>query len=309
MEYSAIVAQLEVKMKIGFIGLGIMGSRMAANLQQQGHQLVVFNRSPEKTIPLVEKGAIKADTIAEVASQVEILFTMLAHPEAVKETALGQQGFLTHLAPNSLWVDCSTVHPSFSRDMAREATEKQIRFLDAPIAGSKNQAQQAQLAFLVGGEETDFQQCKSCFESMGNKVLHVGANGMGSALKLVLNHLLATSMLAFSEGLILGESLGIDREILLNLLIGSPIAAPYLAMKRPKIENDDYETEFPLQWMQKDLQMVSIAAYESNVAMPLGNTAKEVYRLGLQKGLGEQDFSAIYAFLREGSGCDRVGGV
>ncbi|MEM9539209.1 MAG: NAD(P)-dependent oxidoreductase [Cyanobacteria bacterium P01_E01_bin.42] len=307
--YSAIVAQWEVKMKIGFIGLGIMGSRMAANLQQQGYQLVIFNRSPEKAIPLIEKGAIEAKNPAKVASQVEILFTMLAHPEAVKETALGKDGFLAHLAPNSLWVDCSTVHPSFSREMAREAREKQIRFLDAPVAGSKNQAQEAQLVFLVGGEETDFQQCQPLLDKMGKKVVRMGENGMGSAFKLVLNHLLATSMAAFSEGLILGEALGISRETLLNSLIGSPVTAPYLALKRTKLENDDYEAEFPLQWMQKDLQMVSLAAYESNVAMPLGNAAKEIYRLCLQRGLGEQDFSAIYGFLKEGSGCDRSASV
>ncbi|MBP0021546.1 MAG: NAD(P)-dependent oxidoreductase [Cyanobacteria bacterium SBLK] len=293
-------------MKIGFIGLGIMGSRMAANLQQQGHPLVIFNRSPEKAIPLVKKGATQVNTPAEVAKHADILFTMLAHPEAVTETALGKDGFLVHFTPNSLWVDCSTVHPSFSREMAREAHEKKIRFLDAPVAGSKNQAQQAQLVFLVGGEEADFQECQPLLETMGKKVIRMGENGMGSAFKLVLNHLLATSMAAFSEGLILGEALGISLETLLNILVGGPVAAPYLALKRSKLENDDYEAEFPLQWMQKDLQMVSLAAYESNVAMPLGNTAKEMYRLCLQRGLGEQDFSAIYAFLKEGSGGDRV---
>jgi 3-hydroxyisobutyrate dehydrogenase-like beta-hydroxyacid dehydrogenase len=137
-------------MKVGFIGLGIMGSRMAANLQKAGHYLVVFNRSADKASSLVKEGARWADTPAAVAEQVEVLFTMLAHPEAVKDMALGDNGFLDRLRPDALWVDCSTVNPSFSRQMAEEARSRKIRFLDAPVTGSKGQAAKGELVFWWG---------------------------------------------------------------------------------------------------------------------------------------------------------------
>src|SRR5882757_11129962 len=124
-------------MKIGFIGLGIMGSRMAANLQKAGCSLVVYNRTREKAETLVAGGAIWADSPAALAAQVEIVFTMLASPEAVREAALGKDGFLSHLASSRLWVDCSTVNPSFSKEMAAQAQARDVRFLDTPVTGSK----------------------------------------------------------------------------------------------------------------------------------------------------------------------------
>src|SRR6266851_2667402 len=123
-------------MKVGFIGLGTMGSRMAANLQKGGHQLVVFNRTREAAASLISRGATWADTPASVGEEAEVLFTMLAHPAAVREAALGKNGFLHRLRPGTLWVDCSTVNPSFSREMASEAQTRMVRFLDAPVSGS-----------------------------------------------------------------------------------------------------------------------------------------------------------------------------
>src|SRR5947209_10097625 len=134
-------------MKIGFIGLGIMGSRMAANLQKHGHSLVVFNRTREKAEPLMAEGAVWADSPAALALQVEVIFTMLAHPDAVQEAALGEDGFLRHLEPGKMWIDCSTVNPSFSRKIAVEANIKGVRFLGAPVTGSKGQAELAKLTF------------------------------------------------------------------------------------------------------------------------------------------------------------------
>src|SRR5207237_10039338 len=123
-------------MKIGFIGLGIMGSRMAANLQKHGHSLVVFNRTREKAEALVAEGGKWADSPAALALQVEVIFTMLAHPDAVEEAALGDDGFLRHPRPGQIWIDCSTVNPSFSRKMAAAATARGVRFLGGPVAGS-----------------------------------------------------------------------------------------------------------------------------------------------------------------------------
>lgn len=286
-------------MKVGFIGLGIMGSRMAAQLQRQGYELVVFNRTPAKAAPLINEGAVWADSPAAVGRQVELLFTMLAHPEAVEATALGKDGFLDALPPNSLWVDCSTVNPSFSRRMAEAARVRQVRFLDAPVSGSKKQAGQAELLFMVGGAAADVESCQPLFEGMGSRVLHVGEHGLGTSLKLVVNLLLATSMAAFSEGMVLGQALGLSPELLFKVLLGGPVVAPFVAMKREKLEQGNYEADFPLKWMHKDLQMGAVAAYEAGVATPFSQVVKELYSLASRKGLGQQDFSAIYHFLRE----------
>ncbi len=286
-------------MKIGFIGLGIMGSRMAANLLKNDYSLIIHNRSKEKAEALISAGAVWADTPAEVARQADILITMLAHPEAVREISEGENGFLPTLKAGSLWIDCSTVHPSFAREMAAMASKRNIQYIDAPVAGSKNQAAGAQLVFFAGGKAADMETAAPVFAAMGQKTVHVGNQGMGTALKMVVNLQLATSMAAFSEGIALGESLGLSREMLLNALIGGPVAPPYLAMKKENLLNDTYPVEFPLQWMQKDLHMAAIAAYESGTAMPLANLSKEIYRMAVQDGFGENDFSAIFGFMKK----------
>jgi len=287
-------------MKIGFIGLGIMGSRMAANLQKGGHDLVVHNRSRTKAALLVAGGAAWADSPAEVAANSEVVFTMLAHPAAVEEAATGPAGIFSGLAPGRLWVDCSTVNPSFSKRMAEQARAGGIRFLDAPVTGSKEPAASGKLAFWVGGPEYDLAACRPLLECMGSKVVHCGGPGAGTAVKMVNNQLLGTTLVAFAEGLALGESLGLSRETLLDALLSGTSAAPFLALKRARIEKGDYESaDFPLRWLQKDLHLATMSAFETGVAMPLTNVAKEVYRLGIRHGLGDQDISAIFGYLDE----------
>src|SRR5438046_9517768 len=139
-------------MKIGFIGLGIMGSRMAPNLQKHGYSLVVFNRTREKAEPLLGACGTFSDPPAKLAQQVDVLFTMLAHPDAVEQAALAANGFLNHLRPNALWVDCSSVNPSFSRKMAAEAAYREVHFVDAPVTGSAPAAAEVKLLFWVGAD-------------------------------------------------------------------------------------------------------------------------------------------------------------
>ena len=284
-------------MKIGFIGLGIMGSRMAANLQRHGHALVLFDRTAAKAEPLVGPCATLADSPASVAKQVDILFTMLAHPTAVVETALGTNGFLEHLRPESLWVDCSSVNPSFSKNMAAEAAQRSVRFVDAPVTGSAVPAAEAKLTFWVGAEPTDLERVRSLLLCMGNKIVHAGGHGLGTSMKMVVNVLLGDAMAAFAEAMVLGEGLGISRRVLLESLLATPAVAPFLALKREKIETRNYEPEFPLRWQQKDLHLACVSAYESNVAMPVTNAVKELYRLAMRAGRATQDFSAIYDYL------------
>jgi 3-hydroxyisobutyrate dehydrogenase-like beta-hydroxyacid dehydrogenase len=287
----------EARMKVGFLGLGIMGSRMAANLMKHGYELVVFNRTPQKAEGLLQQGAAWAETPRAVAGGVDLLFTMLAHPEAVQVMALGPNGFLDGMKAGTLWIDCSTVHPSFSRQMAEEAKARQVRFLDAPVAGTKGPAAAGQLTFLVGGDASDLAECQPMLEAMGSRIVHAGVNGQGTSLKMVVNLLLAQGMLAFAEGMVLGQALGLDRELLFQVLLGGPVASPFTASKREKIEGGEYEADFPLRWLHKDLQMAGIAAYEHGVVLPATSLAKEVYGLAARLGMADLDFSAIYRLL------------
>ena len=284
-------------MKTGFIGLGIMGSRMAANLQRQGYSLVLFNRTRANAEPLLGPCGTFADSPATLAKQVDVLFTMLPHPDAVEQVALGDSGFLDHLPPNAVWIDCSSVNPSFSKKMAAEAARRGVHFVDAPVTGSAVPAAEAKLVFWVGAESADLEAIRSLLLCMGNKIVHVGGHGMGTAMKVVVNLLLGNAMAAFAEGMALGEGLGISRNVLFDSLLGSPAVAPFLASKREKIESGNYQAEFPLRWQQKDLHLASVSAFESGVAMPVTNAAKELYRLAMMEGHALEDFSAIYKYL------------
>ncbi|MEY2544028.1 MAG: 3-hydroxyisobutyrate dehydrogenase [Verrucomicrobiota bacterium] len=284
-------------MKIGFIGLGIMGSRMAANLEKQGNSLVVFNRTRAKADPLLGRCGKFADSPAKLAEQVDVLFTMLAHPDAVEQAALGADGFLNYLRPHAIWVDCSSVNPSFSKKMTAEAARRHVHFVDAPVTGSAPAAAEAKLVFWVGANATDLETIRPLLLCMGSKIVHTGGHGTGTSMKMVVNLLLGTAMAAFAEAMALGEGLGLSQKLLFDSVLGTPAVAPFLAAKRNKIENRNYDVEFPLRWMQKDMQLAAVSGYEAGVAMPLANLTKEVYRLAMNDGHATEDFSAIYEFL------------
>ncbi|HZZ57583.1 MAG TPA: NAD(P)-dependent oxidoreductase [Opitutaceae bacterium] len=285
-------------MKIGFIGLGIMGSRMAANLQRAGHSLTVHNRTREKAASLLAAGAAWADTPAALGARSDIVFTMLAPPEAIANAALGDRGFLSALPPGRLWVDCSTVAPMFAKEMAAQANRRGIRFLEAPVTGSKTPAEQAGLAFWTGGAAADLEACRPLLECMGNRIVHCGGVGTGTAMKLVINQLLGTGMAAFVEALILGEALGLSRAVLLDGMLGGPAAAPFLTGKRERFERAAFEpADFPLRWLQKDLHLATLSAHETGTAVPIASAAKELYRLAIREGHGAKDFSAVYNTL------------
>jgi 3-hydroxyisobutyrate dehydrogenase-like beta-hydroxyacid dehydrogenase len=286
-----------MSLKIGFIGLGIMGSRMAANLQAHAYTLIVFNRTRDKAEGLLRRGATWGQTPAAVASEADVIFTMLGNPEAVEAVALGAEGFLHALRPGAIWINTSTVNPSFARRMAAEARTNGVRYLDAPVSGSKDVATRAELLFMVGGDATDLETSRPLLSSMGSRVVHVGEAGLGSALKMVNNLLGAVAMAAFAEGAALGQALGVPRQIIFDTLLGGPMVAPVVGAKRGRIEHEDYEPDFAMRWIQKDLHLASISGYEAGVAMPVVNVTKELYRLAMREGYADLDYCAIYAFL------------
>lgn len=286
-------------MKIGFIGLGIMGSRMAANLQNGGFSLKVYNRTKSKASELLENGAEWGNSPEETATDVDVLITMLEKPNVVEELALGKKGFLPAMNKAALWIDCSTVNPSFSQYMSNKAHKLGVRFLDAPVSGSKVPAANAELIFLVGGREHDLEEVQPLLDLMGKKTIHVGENGKGAAMKIMINQLLGQSMLAFSESLSLGMAMGIEKSKAMDILLDSAVTPPILNAFRSRIEDEDYKPNFPLKHLQKDLQLFADTAYEYHKAAPLTNTAKEIYALAKQKGQADMDFASIFKFLNE----------
>lgn len=285
-------------MKIAFLGLGIMGSRMATNLLKAGFTLHVYNRTPEKAAALVQAGASLAGSPAEAVRECEVVITMLDRPETVERIAFGDQGFVEAVRPGTLWMECSTVNPSFSRRMADQALAKGLRFLDTPVAGSRIPAEKGELVFFAGGETQNVDQARPLMEAMGKEILHLGGTGMGAAYKMVYNLLIGAANLAFAEALVLGESLGFSRQFLTDRLLASPVVAPAVAAKRSKIEQGDYEAEFSIRLQRKDLQLIAQTAYEQGVPLPGGNMVKEVLAMAEQAGWGELDYSALSDFLK-----------
>lgn len=287
-------------MRITFIGLGIMGSRMAANLFRSGYEnLTVWNRTKLKTEALVKMGAKEAPSLTEAVKNADVIITMLASPEVVKALAEGPDGFLSHAPKNALWVNSSTINPSFAEEMDTKAGDAGLRYLDAPVSGSKVPAEKGDLMFLIGGALQDLEEVKPLLSVMGKNIHYLGQAGMGSLMKMVVNLMLAQSMAAFSEAIALGVACGLSREVLFNTLLGGPLTPPFLQTKRKKMESNDYEPEFPLKWLYKDLHLIMQTAYEHQVPMPLTAMTKEAYAMAKTGGLSDRDFSAIFSFIQK----------
>lgn len=276
-----------------------MGSSMAKNLLSHQVEVSVYNRSYEKSEALIEFGARACKTVAECVQNKDIVFTMLSNPQVVEILAASSGGILEAMKEGAIWVDCSTVNPSFTMKMDALAQSRHIKYIEAPVAGTKPQAEQAELVFFAGGDESVLKVVTPFMEMMGKKVIHVGEIGKGSSLKLLVNGMLAQSAVVFFEAMLLGESLGLSRDFLLDFLPNTAVAPPFMKMKASLIKEDQLETQFPLELMQKDLHLVSLTAYEQQQPMYLANLSKELYAHAIKKGLGREDFCAIYKWLEE----------
>ena len=286
-------------MKITFIGLGIMGSRMAGNLLKNGVDVTVWNRSQSPMEELKAQGAKTAASANEAVPQADVVFSMLSTPEVVEQVFLEDGAALSHMKDNAIWVDCSTVNPSFSLRAAQAAAKAGIRFMDAPVAGTKPQAENAELVFFVGAEKSLLEEVQPYLNRMGNKVLHIGETGKGASFKMLVNIMLAQSMAIFSEAVLLGEKMGLSKAFLLNVIPNLAVAAPFTKAKAEMVRSDDYEVQFPLELMYKDLHLAALTAYELKQPLYLANVAKELYAEADKKGMGRLDFAAIFKYLEE----------
>lgn len=274
-----------------------MGSRMAANLLSQGVDLTVWNRSSAPINKLVEKGAKQAESLSAAVAEADIVFSMLSTPEVVERLFFGNEGALKAMKTGAIWADCSTVNPSFSSRTQAEAAANAIEFVDAPVAGTLPHAQNAELVFFVGAREETKQTLVPFLDMMGKKVMHIGDTGMGANFKMLVNVMLAQSMVIFSETVLLGESMGIDKDFLLNVLPNLVVAAPFTKFKAEMIRGGDYDVQFPLEWMHKDLHLATLTAYELNQPIHLANATKEIFAEAKKNGLGRMDFAAVHAYL------------
>ena len=283
-------------MNVTFIGLGIMGSRMATHLIQSDISLTVFNRDSSKAKDLVSKGAKLATGLEDAVKEAEIVFTMLSKPEVVKEVA---EVFLPFMNKGALWVDCTTVAPSDAREFSSLAAEQKVNYLEAPVAGTKQPAEKGELVFFVGGESGNLSKVEPLLTHMGKKTVAMGDWGNAAAVKLVVNLMLAQSMVAFAEAVKLGKAMGLKEELVTSTLLNVPVTAPFLKVIENKLGAKDTSPNFPLQWMHKDLSLVEKAAAEFDTPMPLAKTAKRLYEEALESGLEDTDFSTIFHYLNE----------
>ena len=261
-------------MKIAFIGLGIMGSRMAANLAKSNVDLTVYNRTAKKNEAFESKNVKIANSALSAVKDADIVFSMLSTPQVIESLFFGKNGLLQGMKKNAIWADCSTVNPSFSLKEADEAKLNNIRFLDTPVSGSKMAAQNAELVFVVGGDVDTLKEVAPYIDMMSTKTMRIGETSKGSAYKMLINMMIAQSIVILSEAVLLGEKMGISKEFLLDVIPNSVVGSPVIKMKAQSIKNNDYETHFPLEFMLKDLNLASITAEENGLPLYLANLAK-----------------------------------
>ncbi len=286
-------------MNIGFVGLGIMGSAMAANLVKAGLRVTVWNRSPEKCRALAAAGARTADSPRAVAETSEILFAMMATPAAVESVRDGADGIIAGLRPGTGYVDMSTVDAETSAESARMAHQAGAFFLEAPVAGSRKPAEDATLTIMAAGDRGLYDSALPALEKMGRKILFLGETGNAARMKLANNLVMGGMLTALCEGLALASGSGLDTAQLLEILDSGAVSNPMFRLKGPQIASGtEFPAAFPLKHMQKDLRLALRLAEE--VGQPLFATAtvNELYKAALAEGLGDSDFAAVCRVIR-----------
>jgi 3-hydroxyisobutyrate dehydrogenase len=259
--------------KLGFIGIGAMGQRIAGRLLRHGFPLTVFDRNPEKANVLIESGAIVARSIAELASGVDVVMSSLPNDEAVRSVYSGPQGVLEHIRHGSLIIEMSTVSPETSRELYRWGSVLGVSVLDVPVSGSTPAADQGLLTLLGGGDEDSFNAARAIFTAIGRQHFYLGPIGSGNMMKLVVNTVLGIGMQAIAEAVALGEKAGLDRQRLFDVLSKTAVIAPAHLGKLTKALEHDYRPEFSIGLMNKDFRLILETAAAVGAPMPTAEAA------------------------------------
>lgn len=291
----------DTKPRIGFIGLGLMGSRMAPRLLDAGYPLTVYNRTKDKTRPLAQRGADVADTPRALAAGSDVVISVLTDDAAVKSAVMGPDGAIAGASPGTLLIDASTVYPETSRQVFEAARARGIAMVDAAISGSTPQAEQGALLFFVGGEQDSYQRAKPILETIGKQAFHMGPSGAGTTMKLAVNTILGVGLQAIAEAIALGQKAGLDRERFLEVLAQTPLIAPAHRAKLDNARRDDYPVTFELGTMYKDFGLILRKAAELAVPMPATAVAQQMCAAERAKGIRE-DYSATIGLMEEMAG-------
>jgi 2-hydroxy-3-oxopropionate reductase len=285
---------------VGFIGLGIMGRPMAKNLMDAGYELVVHNRSPEKAEELAEEGnATAAGSPREVAEACGILITMLPDSPDVEAVVAGEGGVLEGIRDGALLVDMSTISPVVTEELSEKLREKGASMLDAPVSGGDVGAIEGALSIMVGGSEEDFQRAKPLFDVMGKVATHVGPVGAGQVVKACNQIVVALTIEAVSEALVLGSRGGVAPEKLVEALSGGLAGSAVMEAKKEKFFSHDFEPGFRIELHHKDLGIALAAGREYGVALPVTAIVDQMLEASKARGRGDRDHSALLILLEE----------
>jgi 3-hydroxyisobutyrate dehydrogenase-like beta-hydroxyacid dehydrogenase len=290
--------------RLGFIGLGAMGGRMARRLLDAGYDLTVHDRKREQARPLEQAGAKFAPTPRRLAAAVDVVFSSLTDDAALEDVMFGAEGALAHARPGTVFIEMSTVSPRASQRLHEAASSRSFDVLDAPVSGSTPQAEAGQLVILVGGSESVYLKCLPILIVLGKQSFYMGDAGSGTATKLCLNTLLGLGIQALAEAIALGLRGGLDHERLLHILGETSVLSPSQKSKLDHARTGQYPATFPLRLMYKDFSLISQRALELSVAMPSTAAAAQVCaiehaRHGAQ---GEEDFSAVIRTMQQMAG-------
>jgi 3-hydroxyisobutyrate dehydrogenase-like beta-hydroxyacid dehydrogenase len=287
---------------LGFVGLGVMGSRMVKRLLDAGHSVTGYNRTKAKAQWLLDAGMKWADTPAAVARNADFIFTMVTNTEALKAVTSGPDGILAGLGRGKVYIDMSTVSPAASRALAAEVAAKGAQMLDAPVSGSVSTLEEGKLSIMVGGDRAACARARPILEAIGPKVTHVGGNGLAVSMKIATNLSLAVQMLAFSEGVLLAEKSGIARETAVEVLLNSVIASPMVKYRGPFVLNMPDEAWFDVNMMQKDLLLALEMGRGLNVPLPTTAVTNEMLTTARAMGYADKDFAVLFETLARMAG-------
>jgi 3-hydroxyisobutyrate dehydrogenase len=283
---------------IAFLGLGIMGNGMAHQLLAHGNTLAVYNRTRARTEAIAARGARVADTPFDAAHNADAIISMVADDAASRAVWLGEHGALTNARPGALCIESGTLTPGWIRELAQAAAARQCELLDAPVTGSKAQAENGELVFLVGGRAEIWTRARPLLLQMGKTIHHFGPNGSGAMVKLINNMTAGIQIVAMAEGLALAEQSGLDMNQVAEFLMQGPPGSPLVKRKMPELLAHDYAPRFALRWMHKDFSYGLNEAAQKNVPMPSIAAAREVFRLALARGWAERDFASVFELFR-----------
>ncbi len=287
------------KQHVTLLGIGTMGRGMAGNLLKAGVPLTVYNRTRAKAEPLAAQGATIAGTAAEAAKGADIVLSILADDNASREAWLGKDGALAAMSPNSVAVECGTLSPGWIAELDKETKARGISLVEAPVTGSRPQAEAGQLTFLCGTDESTLEKVRSVLELMSKAIIHFGPVGSGGQVKLINNFLCGVQVASFAEALAWVERTHLNRAQVLDFLKSGAAGSGIFAAMSERMTARTYEVNFLLRLLNKDLRYAEAAASQHGVPLATAATSERLFDKAEQQGLGEKDMSAVVEVLRE----------